>query len=168
MPTLENYWPNSNNLTWLGSSNGHNGISFSPSTQITSLLPTLEKYWPTLSCSSSSLCFGGKGLFWAHEVATFDSNFLELIIIVVYFSLHNLYPFLFFSLLLHVKLMFGCAQWGKILVCLLANFWIRCSFVRTAPMSTNLICGKEYLLFFKEDISFVLHLISIISLAVYF
>ncbi|XP_058094322.1 ribonuclease 2-like [Magnolia sinica] len=35
--------------------------------KITSLMGMLEKYWPSLSCSSSSLCHGGKGLFWAHE-----------------------------------------------------------------------------------------------------
>ncbi|KAF6164640.1 hypothetical protein GIB67_032868 [Kingdonia uniflora] len=36
--------------------------------EISSLLGALEKYWPSLSCSSTSTCFSGKGLFWAHEV----------------------------------------------------------------------------------------------------
>ncbi|XP_073000382.1 ribonuclease 2-like [Typha latifolia] len=35
--------------------------------KISSLMPVLEKYWPSLSCSSPSRCFGGKGPFWAHE-----------------------------------------------------------------------------------------------------
>ncbi|MQL86968.1 hypothetical protein Taro_019508 [Colocasia esculenta] len=38
------------------------------------LMEKLEKYWPTLSCSSSSNCHGGKGLFWAHEVVYYSSS----------------------------------------------------------------------------------------------
>ncbi|XP_051143745.1 ribonuclease 2 [Andrographis paniculata] len=36
--------------------------------EISTLLGALNKYWPSLSCSSSSNCHGGKGLFWEHEV----------------------------------------------------------------------------------------------------
>ncbi|XP_068646842.1 ribonuclease 2-like [Aristolochia californica] len=35
--------------------------------KIKPLIEILNKYWPSLTCSSSSNCHGGKGLFWAHE-----------------------------------------------------------------------------------------------------
>lgn len=40
--------------------------------QISTLVDALEKYWPSFSCGSSSTCHGGRGSFWAHEVA--DGN----------------------------------------------------------------------------------------------
>ncbi|XP_042401485.1 ribonuclease 2-like [Zingiber officinale] len=61
--TIHGLWVDYNDGTWPACCT-HSNFDIK---KITSLLPTLEKYWPTLSCSSSSLCFGGKGLFWAHE-----------------------------------------------------------------------------------------------------
>ncbi|KAJ8460904.1 hypothetical protein OPV22_033830 [Ensete ventricosum] len=61
--TIHGLWANYNDGSWPACCS-HSDFDIK---KITSLLPTLEKYWPSLYCSSSSLCFGGKGLFWAHE-----------------------------------------------------------------------------------------------------
>ncbi|CAL5073305.1 unnamed protein product [Urochloa decumbens] len=36
--------------------------------KISNLTTELQKYWPSLYCSSPSLCSGGHGSLWAHEV----------------------------------------------------------------------------------------------------
>ncbi|XP_065016677.1 ribonuclease 2-like [Musa acuminata AAA Group] len=61
--TIHGLWTDYNDGSWPACCS-HSDFDIK---KITSLLPTLEKYWPSLYCSSSSLCFGGKGLFWAHE-----------------------------------------------------------------------------------------------------
>ncbi|XP_077228482.1 ribonuclease 2-like isoform X2 [Tasmannia lanceolata] len=61
--TMHGLWPNYNDGSWPACCSGSNfDIK-----KITSLNETLERYWPSLSCTSSSVCHGGKGLFWAHE-----------------------------------------------------------------------------------------------------
>ncbi|KAF8755845.1 hypothetical protein HU200_011318 [Digitaria exilis] len=62
--TIHGLWPDYDDGTW---------PSCCRRTQfdldkILPLMETLQKYWPSLYCSSSSTCFSGKGLFWAHEV----------------------------------------------------------------------------------------------------
>ncbi|KAJ0972240.1 hypothetical protein J5N97_020199 [Dioscorea zingiberensis] len=64
--TIHGLWPDYDDGTWPACcSNSKFDVK-----KISSLIPTLEKYWPSLSCSSSSLCHGGKGLFWGHEHGT--------------------------------------------------------------------------------------------------
>ncbi|KAG6534935.1 hypothetical protein ZIOFF_008843 [Zingiber officinale] len=70
--TIHGLWVDYNDGTWPACCT-HSNFDIK---KITSLLPTLEKYWPTLSCSSSSLCFGGKGLFWAHEEVLTNAGIL--------------------------------------------------------------------------------------------
>lgn len=61
--TIHGLWPDYNDGSWPSCCEGPD---FDVK-KVYSLLPILEKYWPSLSCSSASLCHGGKGLFWAHE-----------------------------------------------------------------------------------------------------
>ncbi|KAA8543594.1 hypothetical protein F0562_021660 [Nyssa sinensis] len=61
--TIHGLWPDYNDGTWPACCTGSN---FDVK-EISTLRDALEKYWPSLSCSSSSTCHGGKGLFWAHE-----------------------------------------------------------------------------------------------------
>ncbi|XP_077229049.1 ribonuclease 2-like [Tasmannia lanceolata] len=61
--TIHGLWPDYNDGTWPSCCSR----SYFDIKKITSLIGMLERYWPSLSCSSSSVCHGGKGLFWAHE-----------------------------------------------------------------------------------------------------
>lgn len=61
--TIHGLWPDYDDGSWPSCCSTS---EFDPK-KVSSLLPLLEKYWPTLSCSSTSLCHGGRGLFWAHE-----------------------------------------------------------------------------------------------------
>ncbi|XP_039123094.1 ribonuclease 2 [Dioscorea cayenensis subsp. rotundata] len=61
--TIHGLWPDYDDGTWPACCSS----SEFDVKKISSLIPTLEKYWPSLSCSSASLCHGGKGLFWGHE-----------------------------------------------------------------------------------------------------
>ncbi|XP_078434468.1 ribonuclease 2 [Wolffia australiana] len=61
--TIHGLWPNYNDGTWPACCNN---VFYDPK-KISPLIGKLSKYWPTLSCSPSSTCHGGKGLFWAHE-----------------------------------------------------------------------------------------------------
>ncbi|XP_072992797.1 ribonuclease 2-like [Typha latifolia] len=61
--TIHGLWENYDDGSWPACCS-HSNFDMK---KISSLLPTLEKYWPSLYCSSSSLCYGGKGPFWAHE-----------------------------------------------------------------------------------------------------
>ncbi|KAL3008931.1 hypothetical protein AAZX31_07G057400 [Glycine max] len=62
--TIHGLWPDYNDGTWPSCCSGS---SFDPK-EILTLTNSLEQYWPSLSCSKPSLCHGGKGTFWAHEV----------------------------------------------------------------------------------------------------
>ncbi|XP_042510429.1 ribonuclease 2 isoform X2 [Macadamia integrifolia] len=61
--TIHGLWPDYNDGTWPACCRRS---SFNM-TEISSFLGVLQKYWPSLSCGSPSTCFGGRGLFWAHE-----------------------------------------------------------------------------------------------------
>ncbi|XP_072973926.1 ribonuclease 2-like [Typha angustifolia] len=61
--TIHGLWENYDDGSWPACCS-HSSFDMK---KISSLIPTLEKYWPSLYCSSSSLCYGGKGPFWAHE-----------------------------------------------------------------------------------------------------
>ncbi|KAG1328265.1 ribonuclease 2 [Cocos nucifera] len=61
--TIHGLWPNYNDGSWPACCS-HSDFDIK---KVSSLVPELEKYWPSLYCSSPSLCFGGRGLFWAHE-----------------------------------------------------------------------------------------------------
>lgn len=61
--TIHGLWPNYDDGSWPS-------CCYQWDFDLKKILPLIEelkKYWPSLSCSSSSLCQGGKGLFWAHE-----------------------------------------------------------------------------------------------------
>ncbi|XP_010251385.1 PREDICTED: ribonuclease 2-like [Nelumbo nucifera] len=61
--TIHGLWPDYNGGTWPACCTQSNfDIK-----KVSSLLGELQKYWPSLSCSASSTCHGGRGLFWAHE-----------------------------------------------------------------------------------------------------
>ncbi|RZB59311.1 Ribonuclease 2 isoform D [Glycine soja] len=61
---VDGLWPDYNDGSWPSCCSGS---SFDPK-EISTLTNALEQYWPSLSCSKPSLCHGGKGTFWAHEV----------------------------------------------------------------------------------------------------
>ncbi|CAO1944065.1 unnamed protein product [Urochloa humidicola] len=61
--TIHGLWPDYDDGTW-PSCCRHTEFELD---KILPLKETLDKYWPSLSCSSPSTCFSGKGLFWAHE-----------------------------------------------------------------------------------------------------
>ncbi|XP_043707037.1 ribonuclease 2 isoform X2 [Telopea speciosissima] len=61
--TIHGLWPDYNDGTWPECCSRS---SFNMK-EISSLLGELQKYWPSLSCGSPSTCFGGRGVFWAHE-----------------------------------------------------------------------------------------------------
>ncbi|KAI4329926.1 hypothetical protein MLD38_028254 [Melastoma candidum] len=61
--TIHGLWPDYNDETWPACCSR----SHFEEKEISSLVDTLKKYWPSLSCSSTSTCYGGKGSFWAHE-----------------------------------------------------------------------------------------------------
>ncbi|KAK1266747.1 Ribonuclease 2 [Acorus gramineus] len=59
---IDGLWPDYNDGTWpacCSRSDFDVKKVFDPTT-ISSLMPLLVKYWPSLSCSSASLCHGGK------------------------------------------------------------------------------------------------------------
>ncbi|WVZ16416.1 hypothetical protein V8G54_009398 [Vigna mungo] len=62
--TIHGLWPDYNDGSWPSCCSG---ASFNQN-EISTLTNALEQYWPSLSCSNPSLCHGGKGTFWAHEV----------------------------------------------------------------------------------------------------
>ncbi|KAK9146160.1 hypothetical protein Sjap_006063 [Stephania japonica] len=62
--TIHGLWTDYNDGTWPSCCRGPRFDL----KEIAPLLEGLQKYWPSLSCSGSSTCHGGKGLFWAHEV----------------------------------------------------------------------------------------------------
>ncbi|KAI4326339.1 hypothetical protein MLD38_031663 [Melastoma candidum] len=62
--TIHGLWPDYNDGTWPACCSR----SHFEEKEISSLVDTLQKYWPSLSCGSTSTCYGGKGSFWAHEV----------------------------------------------------------------------------------------------------
>ncbi|XP_057772674.1 ribonuclease 2-like [Salvia miltiorrhiza] len=62
--TIHGLWADYNDGTWPSCCSGKKFDA----TQIATLRNALYKYWPTLSCSDSKNCYGGKGLFWEHEV----------------------------------------------------------------------------------------------------
>ncbi|XP_042965242.1 ribonuclease 2 [Carya illinoinensis] len=61
--TIHGLWPDFNDGTWPACCTRS---SFDEK-KISTLRDGLDSYWPSLSCGSSSTCYGGKGLFWAHE-----------------------------------------------------------------------------------------------------
>ncbi|KAK1313773.1 Ribonuclease 2 [Acorus calamus] len=69
--TIHGLWPDYNDGTWPACCSR----SDFDVKKISSLMPLLVKYWPSLSCSSASLCHGGKGLFWGHEKVLDDAGF---------------------------------------------------------------------------------------------
>ncbi|XP_011628780.1 ribonuclease 2 [Amborella trichopoda] len=62
--TIHGLWVDYNDGSWPACC----GRSDFDENKITALIGTLEKYWPSLYCGSSSVCHGGKGSIWAHEV----------------------------------------------------------------------------------------------------
>lgn len=62
--TIHGLWTDYNDGTWPACCNAAKPFDIN---EITPLLEGLQKYWPSLSCSSTSTCHGGRGLFWAHE-----------------------------------------------------------------------------------------------------
>ncbi|MCD9560774.1 hypothetical protein HAX54_019566 [Datura stramonium] len=45
--------------------------------EISTLLEPLRKYWPSLSCGSPRSCHRKRGPFWAHEVVSLLSLFID-------------------------------------------------------------------------------------------
>ncbi|KAG2664227.1 hypothetical protein I3843_16G069000 [Carya illinoinensis] len=66
--TIHGLWPDFNDGTWPACCTRS---SFDEK-KISTLRDGLDSYWPSLSCGSSSTCYGGKGLFWAHEVEAWN------------------------------------------------------------------------------------------------
>ncbi|KMZ60433.1 ribonuclease 2 [Zostera marina] len=63
--TIHGLWANYDDGTW-PSCCGSTKTDFEIN-QVLPLMGEILKYWPSFSCSSTSLCHGKNGLFWAHE-----------------------------------------------------------------------------------------------------
>ncbi|KAG4940186.1 hypothetical protein JHK87_044057 [Glycine soja] len=74
--TIHGLWPDYNDGSWPSCCSGS---SFDPK-EISTLTNALEQYWPSLSCSKPSLCHGGKGTFWAHEVLIFQFSNIAILL----------------------------------------------------------------------------------------
>ncbi|KAH9794009.1 Ribonuclease 2 [Citrus sinensis] len=61
---LDGLWPDYNDGTWPSCCKK----SKFDEKEISTLLDALEQYWPSYRCGSTSTCYSGEGLFWAHEV----------------------------------------------------------------------------------------------------
>ncbi|KAK2966609.1 hypothetical protein RJ640_025294 [Escallonia rubra] len=75
--TIHGLWPDYNDGSWPACCTRS---SFDVK-EIATLREALEKYWPSLSCGMTSTCHGGKGLFWAHEIAfsIFKTRVIQLL-----------------------------------------------------------------------------------------
>lgn len=61
--TIHGLWPDYNDGTWPSCCKK----SKFDEKEISTLLDALEKYWPSYRCGSTSTCYSGEGIFWAHE-----------------------------------------------------------------------------------------------------
>ncbi|KAH9745618.1 Ribonuclease 2 [Citrus sinensis] len=70
--TIHGLWPDYNDGTWPSCCKK----SKFDEKEISTLLDTLEKYWPSYRCGSTSTCYSGEGLFWAHERVLNEAGYL--------------------------------------------------------------------------------------------
>ncbi|KAH9794010.1 Ribonuclease 2 [Citrus sinensis] len=69
---LDGLWPDYNDGTWPSCCKK----SKFDEKEISTLLDALEQYWPSYRCGSTSTCYSGEGLFWAHERVLNEAGYL--------------------------------------------------------------------------------------------